>query len=114
MEQNVEIKNRDVNVTVTTNKKDYCRVAMLFYVLDGNVTFKYNDKVINLKESDIFVINRGTNYEYHGSDNLMLASLELMGNAFETACDGVKVYVGCNSSVENNEHYTQLRDILKK
>lgn len=70
--------------------------------------------MINLKESDIFVINRGTNYEYHGSDNLMLASLELMGNAFETACDGVKVYVGCNSSVENNEHYTQLRDILKK
>lgn len=114
MEQIVEIKSRTINITVTAHKKDDCKVAMLFYVLDGNVTFEYNDKIIDLKESDILVINRGTSYEYNGSDNLMLASLELMGSAFETACDGVKVYVGCNSSVENSEHYTQLRNILKK
>lgn len=114
MEQIVEIKNRNVNVTVTTHKKDYCRVAMLFYVLDGNATFEYNDKVIHLKESDVLVINRGSNYQYKGSNNLMLASLELMGSTFETVCDGVRVYVGCNSSVENNEQYTQLRNILKK
>lgn len=114
MEQIAEIKSRSVNVTVTTHKKDYCRVAILFYVLDGNVTFKYNGKIIELKESDILVINRGSNYEYEGSSNLMLASLGLMGNTFENICDGVKVYVGCNSSVESNEHYTQLRDILKK
>lgn len=114
MEQVVEIRSRNVNVTVTTCKKDDCRVAMLFYVMEGNVTFEYNDKVIKLKESDVLVINRGSSYHYQGTDNLMLASLELMGSAFETVCDGVRVYVGCNSSVENNEHYTQLRDILKK
>lgn len=114
MERNSKDQNRNINIDIMTLKKGYCRFATLFYILEGSVTFEYNDKMVTLKESDILVINRGTNYQYKGADNLLLASLDLAGETFESICDGVKVYVGCNSTVESKEYYNQIRNIFKK
>lgn len=114
MSQKDEIMNRSIAVTVATQKRDYCKSAMLFYVLDGTVAFEYENQTTKLKESDIFVLNRGLQYEYKGSDNLMMASLEMIGKAFESVCDGVRIYVKCNSSIEENEHDTEIRTILRQ
>ena len=110
----VEIKNRSVSISTVMEKKDYCRTAILFYVLEGNVEFAYDNRKVELNESGILVINRGTEYAFKGTDNLMMASLELMGKTFESVCDGIRHYVNCNSSEGRNEHYTQLRSVLRQ
>ena len=39
MEPIVEIRNRKVDITSVSQKNDYSRAAMLFYVLEGGVSF---------------------------------------------------------------------------
>ena len=87
---------------------------MLFYVLEGSVEFVYDHRKVELKESDILVINRGTEYMFHGTDDLMMATLELMGKTFEAVCDGVRIFVNCNSSEGQSEHYKQLRLLVRQ
>lgn len=76
--------------------------------------FEYDRRKVELKESDLLVINRGTEYMFHGMDHLMMATLELMGKTFEAACDGVRIFVNCNSSEGQSEHYRQLRLLVRQ
>ena len=110
----VEIKNRSVEICTDTEKKGCIKTAMLFYVLEGSVEFVYDHRKVELKESDILVINRGTEYMFHGTDDLMMATLELMGKTFEAVCDGVRIFVNCNSSEGQSEHYKQLRLLVRQ
>lgn len=114
MESIVEIRNRKVEVTNVLQKNDYCRTAMLFYVLEGSVSFCFGKRKAELREADILVINRGTEYAYQGTDGMLLASLELTGKTFESACDGVRTYVNCDSTVGDNERFAKIRTTLRR
>lgn len=83
MDSIAKIKNRSIKLVTEGVQKEYCRTAVLFYMLEGNAEFEYDNRNIKLKEADILVINRGTEYRMHGSDGLMIASLELTGRTFE-------------------------------
>lgn len=114
MDSIAKIKNRSIKLVTEGVQKEYCRTAVLFYMLEGNAEFEYDNRNIKLKEADILVINRGTEYRMHGSDGLMIASLELTGRTFETVCDGVNVFVECSSSENDNEYYGKVRSLLKQ
>lgn len=92
----------------------YCRTAKLFYLLEGDAAFTYGSRQVTLGRSDILVINRGTEYCYTGSENLLLASLELTGETFESACDGIRRFVDCNSAADDNEFCGTLRGFLRQ
>ena len=53
-------------------------------------------------------------YQYDASEDIILASLELMGSTFESVCDGVKQSVICNSVNGDNEQYDALLAILRQ
>lgn len=114
MESMAEIKNRSVEISTELYREDYCRTAVLFYILEGSSEFEFDNRKVKLQESDILVINRGTEYTLRGCGNFMLASLELMGKTFESACDGVNVCVNCNSCENKSEYYSRLRSLLKR
>ena len=96
------------------HREDYCKTAILFEVLDGSVTFSYEKHKVTLNKRDLLVINKGTEYQYDASEDIILASLELMGSTFESVCDGVKQSVICNSVNGDNERYDALRAILRQ
>lgn len=96
------------------HREDYCKPAILFEVLDGSVTFSYEKHKVTLNKRDLLVINKGTEYQYDASEDIILASLELMGSTFESVCDGVKQSVICNSVNGDNERYDALRAILRQ
>ena len=110
----VEIRNRKIEVTNVLQKNDYCRAAMLFYVLEGSASFYFGKRKAELREADILVINRGTEYSYQGTDGVLLASLELTGKTFESACDGVRTYVNCDSTERDDEKFAKIRTILRQ
>ncbi len=114
MEPIVEIRNRKVDITSVSQKNDYSRAAMLFYVLEGCVSFCYSKRKVQLREADVLVINRGTEYTYQGTDSMILASLELTGKTFESACDGVRTYVNCDSTMGDNEKFAKMRATLRQ
>lgn len=114
MAPSAEIKNRSVLISTDNQEDVYCRTAMLFYVLDGNVEIEYDMRKIRLKETDILVLNRGTSYSLQSAEPFVIASLELMGRTFESVCDGIHYMVRCNSCADKNEHYTQLRSLLRQ
>ena len=96
------------------HREDYCKTAILFEVLDGNVTFSYENHKVTLNKRDLLVINKGTEYQYDASEDIILASPELMGSTFESVCDGVKQSVICNSVNGDSERYDALRAILRQ
>ena len=96
------------------HREDYCKTAILFEVLDGSVTFSYEKHKVTLNKRDLLVINKGTEYQYDASEDIILASLELMGSTFESVCVGVKQSVICNSVNGDNERYDALRAILRQ
>ena len=96
------------------HREDYCKTAILFEVLDGSVTFSYEKHKVTLNKRDLLVINKGTEYQYDASEDIILGSLELMGSTFESVCDGVKQSVICNSVNGDNERYDALRAILRQ
>lgn len=114
MENIIEIRNRRVTIDAVRHREDYCKTAVLFEVLDGSVTFSYEKHKVTMNKQDILVINKGTEYQYDGSDDILLASLELMGRTFESVCDGVRQSVICDSTGEDNERYAVLRQILRQ
>ncbi len=107
-------KNRIVAINTATQKNDYSRGAVLFYLLEGRAVFTYDSRRAELERSDILVINRGTEYAFTGTDDFLLASLELADEAFESACDGVRFFVDCNSTTRQSEHFSTLRAILRQ
>lgn len=109
-----DLKSKGIDINTTAQKRGYCRFATIFYVLDGTVTFESENQTNVLRAADLIVLNQGTEYQYHGSDDLMIASLEFSESVFENVCDGVRTYVGCNSAVECNEHYDQLRRLFRQ
>ena len=114
MENIIEIRNRRVTIDAVRHREDYCKTAVLFEVLDGSATFSYEKHKVTMNKQDILVINKGTEYQYDGSDDILLASLELMGRTFESVCDGVRQSVICDSTGEDNERYAVLRQVLRQ
>ena len=114
METILEIKNRSIAINTARRHRDYCKTAMLFFVLDGNVVFSYENRDVRLNRSDLLVLNKGCEFSYQGSDDILLASLELMGQTFESACDGINRMVNCNSSMYENDHYSSIRKLLRQ
>lgn len=114
MESILEIKNRSIAIDTARRHREYCKTALLFFVLDGNVVFSYENRDVRLNRSDLLVLNKGCEFSYQGSDDILLASLELMGQTFEAACDGINRMVVCNSSMYENEHYSAIRKLLRQ
>lgn len=114
MSKAVEIKNRSVSFYAAAPANGTCKSATLFYLLEGRVAFAYDNRRAELGASDILVINRGTDYTCSGSEGVLLASLDLTEDTFESACDGIRVFVNCDSSRVDNGHYAQLRSLLRQ
>lgn len=114
MNPSAEIKNRTITFHTATRQNSYCRMATLFYVLEGQAAFAYDNRRVELDGSDILVINRGTEYICTGTKGMLLASLDLTGDTFEAACDGVRFFVDCNSTQAGGGPYTQMRSLLRQ
>ena len=82
--------------------------------MDRRAEFSYDNRHVTLNKSDLLVINKGTEYQYDGSDDLILAVLELMGRTFESVCDGVRRVIVCDSTQDRNEHFAAIRSIMRQ
>ena len=55
------------------HREDYCKTAILFEVLDGSVTFSYEKHKVTLNKRNLLVINKGTEYQYDASEDIMIS-----------------------------------------
>lgn len=114
MDSAVETPAAIVAIETVSQYEGFCATAKLFFALDGNATFTFDNHTVRLGKMGVLAINRGTEYSYLGSEDLILASLDLTGRMFEDACDGMLKTVECDSSREDGERHTQLRALLSQ
>lgn len=107
-------RSKNIAIDTAARREGFCAHAELFFVLDGHALFSYDGRDVKLDKMGLLVINRGTEYRYEGSSDLILASLELTGTTFETACDGMLRTIECDSSREDDEHHARLRALLRQ
>lgn len=86
----------------------------LFYVLDGSVVFSMEERQCRLQQDDFLIVNSESRHSWSSDDEVLSACLHISAHELARLLKQNLVVFWCNSAVEQNEQYRQVRSILKK
>lgn len=112
-------ENNSVPITILLNKIKNISVNVQKYVeflfiLKGELRVVINNQKYKLLESDVVLINNGDVYEIHGEEDNLVLSIQIDNDFFNDVMKREQSLFLCNSSVNENEHYDDIRKILAK
>ena len=85
----------------------------IIFVLSGEIDIIINDKLYNLKEDDIILINKNHIHELRGKEPANLISLLIETDKINMETEGL--FFECNSTVDTNKgRYFVLKKLLAK
>lgn len=84
------------------------------FVLKGELEVLINNQKYKLSESDVLLINNGDVYEIYGEEENLILLMEIDNDFFNDVVKREQSLFLCNSSVNENEHYGDIRKILAK
>lgn len=105
MEKIVEIELYNQDIAIEKNKDFY-----LFYVLQGHVTIKVEQEPLQLKTSDILVVN--PNQAIAVDCGGVFVQMKLQSNQLLKLMDYQKVLIICDSTKGDGPHFAKLRRLL--
>lgn len=85
----------------------------LFYVLDGELDVRVEDKLSHLKTDDIFLVNSSRKHSFHTPGTILLLRLLINYQMISEGSQGGEAIFWCDSSVTANDKYDKLRKILR-
>ena len=112
-------ENNSIPITILLNKIKKISVNVQKYVeflfiLKGELRVVINNQKYKLLESDVVLINNGDVYEIHGEEENLVLSMQIDNDFFNDAVKREQSLFLCNSAVNENEHYDDIRKILAK
>ncbi|WP_459478453.1 helix-turn-helix domain-containing protein [Clostridium saccharoperbutylacetonicum] len=90
------------------------RDIVIVYCLEGKVTIKVDESQYTLNSDDIIVINSMKSHEIYNSNQSLYVILTIDYYELKKLINDTNKFFVCNSVIENNENYTELRNIIKK
>jgi xylan 1,4-beta-xylosidase len=117
----VNIKNEslDIPVEIFLNKvkkisqKVKNNVGMMF-ILKGNTDVAVNNQQFCLKENDVLLINNGDVYELCSNEDNLVLSIEIENDFWDETTKKEQKLILCNSSINKNKNYDEIRKIMAK
>lgn len=104
-----------IEITDETQESEHFHQDIeLIYVLEGEVDVLMEPENTHLCSGDILVVNANKNHAIKGSQGMLLAKLMV---SYETVGDIVGCIDSifwCNSTLDENEHYEELRTTIRK
>lgn len=86
----------------------------LFYVLEGTVDFSLEDKKFRMVRDDYIIVNSERKHSYISENEVLSGCLHISYHELARLLKQNEIVFWCNSSLEENEQYHQIRNILKK
>lgn len=86
----------------------------VLFVLDGLVNFHMGIETYTLHQNDFIVINSDKIHSYCCKADVLLASLHIPIKKLKKLLKQDNLFFWCNSAIEDDESYNEIRKILKK
>lgn len=86
----------------------------LFYVMEGTVEFYLEDKKFKMIQDDYVIVNPEYRHYYRSSQEVLSGCLHISYHELARLLKQNVIVFFCNSALEENEQYEQIRMILKK
>jgi hypothetical protein len=115
--KNVNENNLPIIITLNKVKRIFSNIQKnmeILFVLKGELKVIINNKNYKLSESDALLINNGDVYEFYGKEENIVLSIQIDNDFFNNVMRGERNLFLCNSSIDANENYNNIRKILSK
>ncbi len=86
----------------------------IFYILQGNMDVKIDDKTYHMGSGDIVLINANKNHTATGSGALLGARFEIDYHVLTEYMGSMQLLFWCNTTADKNNAYAQLRSLLDR
>lgn len=83
-----------------------------FYMLRGKMEIKIDDKVYEMRQGDIVLVNANKRHTMIGKPGLLAARFEIDFHMLAEYMSSMQLFFWCNSIVDKNDAYDELRKVL--
>ncbi|WP_160689666.1 helix-turn-helix domain-containing protein [Clostridium sp. C2-6-12] len=114
---NINENNIPIIINLNKVKRIFSNVQKnmeFLFVLKGELKVIINNQKYKLSESDVLLINNGDVYELYGEEENIVLSMQIDNDFFNNVMRGEQSLFLCNSSIDENENYNDIRKILSK
>ena len=85
----------------------------IFYVLEGNCEVVVQDRIYQAHPEDLIVINANKKHSYQSKEDVLIGYVEIDFHLLEELLGTNRLYFWCNSVLDRNAAYDDMRAILK-
>lgn len=96
-----------------TEKEHFHQGIQLIYLLDGTMQLQVSNQEFSLKKDDIVVINANKKHSFEASEDVLYCEITIAYQIIMNAFGNMRVIFWCNSTIDKNESYEKLREIIK-
>lgn len=86
----------------------------LLYMLEGSMNLTVGEQSFEMHKDDIIVINENKRHSFTSSAGSLFCEIVIPYEIISEHAQDAKVFLFCNSTVEQNEAYDSLRAVLRK
>jgi len=113
------VENNNIPVMIFLNKikkisTNIQKNVEFLFILKGELRVGINNQKYKLVESDVVLINNGDVYEIYGGEENLVLSMQIDNEFFSDVVKREQSLFLCNSHLNENEHYDDIRKILAK
>lgn len=85
----------------------------IFYVLEGNCEVVVQDRIYQAHPEDLIVINANKKHSYQSKEDVLIGYVEIDFHLLEELLGTNRLFFWCNSVLDRNAAYDDMRAILK-
>jgi len=86
----------------------------IIYVLEGNLKIIIENNKYDASSEDIIVINANKKHSYYSTDDILIACFQIDYRQLSELLNTNRILFWCNSIVNKNAAYDELRDVMKQ
>ncbi|WP_281550016.1 GH39 family glycosyl hydrolase [Murimonas intestini] len=117
MKKNILGENQIMNMEFQIDKTEMIHLHQsveILYVLEGNPEITVQDNTYQAHPEDVLVINANKKHSYRSKDDVMLGCFEINYRMLGDLLDTSQILFWCNSVVNKNAAYEDMRKIMKQ
>ena len=96
-----------------TEREHFHQEIQLIYLLEGSMELQVAAQSFQMERDDIIVINAEKKHSHRASSDVLYCEITISYQIIMEAFGNSYVIFWCNSTVDKNESYDKLRDIIK-
>ena len=108
-----EIYNFNIFVNSFQQKHVHQEIELI-YVMEGQVYLEIESEIFNLNKEDIVIINSNKRHSFRENSNCIIGSFQFSFEFISTFLNKNLILFWCNSSIDKDIAYEELRKIIKE